>query len=123
MGTIFEIDHRNTRHDLWAFSLKKYLKLKPNIFLYWETLQDATNKGIEYYDFGRSVYGNSTYLFKKRWLSYPVRLNYSLVDLQPETPLISNIRPMSGGLIPKMWALMPDLITNKIGPELRRFIY
>ena len=123
IGVIFEIDFNNTRYDLWAFSLKEYLYLKPNIFIYWETLKDSISKGMEYYDFGRSIYEGSTYNFKKRWNSNPVKLKYSLTDLHSGIPMISNIKPASGGVISKMWTMMPNILSNKIGPIIRKYIY
>ncbi|MCX7735625.1 MAG: GNAT family N-acetyltransferase [Candidatus Kapabacteria bacterium] len=65
VGVLFEIDYFRTRYDMWAFSLKEFFQYKPNVFMYWETLKNAIETGIERYDFGRSTIAGGIYNFKK----------------------------------------------------------
>lgn len=121
IGTILEMDYGNTRYDLWAFSLKQYLKYKPNVFLYWERLKDAINVGQEYYDFGRSVINSGTYNFKKKWGAEPVKLVYKKYDLS--STKVEDIPPQTGSLLPKIWAKLPAFVANPLGPIIRKHVY
>jgi hypothetical protein len=123
IGVIFEIDHKTTRYDLWAFSLKKYLKLKPNIFLYWETIKDAIDKELKYYDFGRSIFNEGTYSFKKKWEAVPYKLNYNNFSFYNNETTCKSISPLKSGLMTALWKKTPDLLANKLGPILRERLF
>ena len=71
VSCILEVDYNEIRYDLWAFSLKEYFPLSPNMFLYFQVLVDAIESGIKTYDFGRSQYRKGTYYFKKQWGAEP----------------------------------------------------
>ena len=55
----------------WASSLRAFNPLCANIFLYWEMLKFAVQRGFRTFDFGRSTPGESTYQFKKQWGAEP----------------------------------------------------
>lgn len=123
IGVIFEIDYKGTRHDLWIFSLKQYLEHQPNIYLYWKTLEDSVNKGLSYYDFGRSTYEQGTYVFKKQWGAKPVFLNYTKNQAVGNEFTQTELPPLEGGRLPKIWSKLPHTVTNRLGPVLRKYIY
>ena len=122
-GTIFEIDHADTRYDLWAFSLKEFFPFKPNMFMYWETLKDAIEKKMVRYDFGRSTFNSGTYHFKKQWGAEPVKIEYYKHIFHSGTWSKEKIPVQEGGIISKVWAMLPRPIVDKAGPLLRKHIY
>ena len=121
IGVIFEIDYKNIRYDLWAFSLKKYNKLKPNVYMYWETLKSSISDKLDYYDFGRSIYGGATFKFKKKWNAMPEKLVYREVETFSDIEILQLAK--SGGFLPRVWMKLPNYITNNVGPILRKYIY
>ena len=47
---------------------RKYAKICPNHFLYWEAIKLAKNEGFEIFDFGRTSVSNLNLMdFKSRW--------------------------------------------------------
>lgn len=122
VGVLFEIDYFGTRYDLWAFSLKEFFQFKPNVFLYWETLKDAIEKGMEFYDFGRSTTGGGTYYFKRNWGAQPYGLEYYVIKRTDSGITKELLPPREGGKLPKIWAKIPHFITNFAGPFLRKYI-
>ncbi len=47
---------------------RKYAKICPNHFLYWEAMKLAKNEGVEIFDFGRTSASNLNLMdFKRRW--------------------------------------------------------
>ena len=123
IGTIFEIDYRDTRYDLWAFSIKEFLKKKPNIFLYWERVKDAIGNGLKYYDFGRSEMDGNTYKFKKKWGAYPIQLFYRRYLLNNDRLECADLPVAKGGKASEMWKKLPSFMANFIGPRLRKHVY
>lgn len=123
IGTSLEIDYAGTRYDPWAFSLKEYFQYKPNVFLYWESLQEAINKGLKYYDFGRSNFEGGTYHFKLSWGAQPKPLEYNEFQ-SVNNKLVSNpITYSQKSLLPSIWSKCPQIFTNTLGPYLRKYIY
>ncbi len=122
VGTIFEIDYLSTRYNLWIFSFKEYFRFQPNIFIYWQTIQDSIRKGLRYYDFGRSVFEEGAYYFKKQWGTKPVGLAYRNYDLSRDDLVPILQPPIRAKLLPKIWSKIPLIISNKIGPLIRKYI-
>jgi serine/alanine adding enzyme len=104
----------------WASSYRKFLNLKPNMFLYWSILEFAAEHGYEFLDFGRSSRDSGTLEFKLQWGAGSNDLHWGYWHPNPEAA--SNSR--SGGiqLASRMWKRLPLAVTNLIGPALVRNI-
>ncbi|MFH1762083.1 MAG: GNAT family N-acetyltransferase [bacterium] len=119
VSSILEIDYHGCRYDMWAFSLKKYFKFNPNMFLYWEVLKSAINARMKIYDFGRSLYGQGTYHFKKQWGAQPVLINNEIWSVHG----VKKLGPdRKSGIAPKIWMNLPLFAANYFGPLIRRYI-
>ncbi|MBW2991788.1 FemAB family PEP-CTERM system-associated protein [Candidatus Woesearchaeota archaeon] len=118
IGAIFLIKHKNTVKSEWASSLRKYFGYNANQLMYWRAIQDACKDGFEIFDFGRSIEGEGTYNFKKKFGAKSVKLNYKYFinkgDM-PDTRKTSKKRQ----LFAKTWSKLPLFITNNLGPRIR----
>src|SRR5207248_2351701 len=61
----------------WSSALQEHLQLLPNVFMYWNILCFAAERGFKRFDFGRSSRGSGTYNFKLEWNAREVPLHWS----------------------------------------------
>ncbi len=101
----------------WASSLRAYKRISPNMLLYWQFLSLAAEKGLNFFDFGRSTPGEGTYRFKKQWGARPFPL-YWYQEPPPREDKKPHIRP----LLEKTWRKLPKGMVNWLGPRLRGYI-
>jgi serine/alanine adding enzyme len=116
----FIIGFRRTLEVAWASSYRKFLSLKPNMFLYWSVLSFAAERGYKYLDFGRSSRDSGTYEFKMQWgaVSSDLYWGYWMNrdTSMPETPA-EGMQMAS-----RIWRRLPVAFTNLLGPALIRHI-
>jgi len=101
----------------WAASLREYNRFSPNMLLYWSLLEYSCNKGMEYFDFGRSTPGEGTFRFKEQWGSEKKQLYW--YRNAPETESQPGLKRQ---LLTSIWAKLPVALTTKLGPEIRKNI-
>lgn len=104
----------------WASSYRKFLNLKPNMFLYWNILEFAAEHGYEFLDFGRSSRDSGTLDFKMQWGAVSSDLHWGYWRPAPEP--ISNSRSGGMQLASRVWKRLPLAMTNVLGPALVRNI-
>jgi FemAB-related protein (PEP-CTERM system-associated) len=109
----------------WASTLAEYNRLAPNMLLYWSIQAALCERGIRQFDFGRSTFGEGTYKFKEQWGAVPYPLTWREWKAGAELPVpeagavpVGKLRP----LIEKTWSRLPLIVTNQLGPRLRRYI-
>ncbi len=120
VAAAFLLGFRDTLEAAWASSHRKYLALKPNMFLYWQLLCFAGQHRYRWFDFGRSSAGSGTYDFKMQWGAQPVALHWDYW-LPEGNPLPStSTSPMH--LARSVWQHLPLAVTNVLGPQVIRFI-
>jgi FemAB-related protein (PEP-CTERM system-associated) len=106
----------------WASSLRSYNTLCPNVLLYWDAIQFATESGAGVFDMGRSTPNAGTFKFKAQWGAEAVPLNweYHLKELG-ELPNISPANPKYQFAI-SLWQKLPLAVTLRVGPMIVRTI-
>lgn len=104
----------------WASSYRKFLNLKPNMFLYWNILEFAAEHAYEFLDFGRSSRDSGTLDFKMQWGAVSSDLHWSY--WRPQQELVTNSRSGGMQLASRVWKHLPLAMTNVIGPALVRNI-
>jgi hypothetical protein len=116
----FLLGFRNILEVGWASSYRKFLHLKPNMFLYWNILTFGADHGYEFLDFGRSSRGSSTFDFKAQWGAIPSDLHwgYWLNDHAS----VPTTRQGEMQMVSRMWQKLPLAVTNVLGPKLVRHI-
>jgi len=101
-----------TLYDLFAATDPKYNQYYANYFLYYEALNLVHEKGLIYFDMGRSTYGSSVHKFKQKWKPVDFSITSSL----------SYSKSGSLWLISKIWQKLPFAITLWLGPKLRKYL-
>lgn len=104
-----------------ASSLRQFNHLNANMFMYWQILERAVNRGQHEFDFGRSSPDSNTYRFKKQWGAEPFSAqwqyylrNGSVKDMRPDNPRYERAI--------RMWQRLPVSVTRLIGPPIVRGI-
>lgn len=116
VAAAFLLGFRGTLEVAWASSYRKFLGLKPNMFLYWNILTFAAEQGYEFLDFGRSSRGSGTYEFKLQWGAVPNQLYWGYwLNGRASLPLA---RPVGMQVTSRMWRRLPVALTNVLGPKL-----
>jgi serine/alanine adding enzyme len=112
--------YRDSIEVAWSSSIRKYLPLKPNMFLYWNLLCFAGAQGYETFDFGRSTVDSGTHKFKMQWgaKEVPLYWNYWLRD-GGELPEVNPNNPKYRLAI-WGWQKLPLFVTRLIGPRIVR---
>lgn len=119
---IFLLLSNNTITSGWGASLRDYLYYAPNDLLYWEAIKYGCEQGFEHFDFGRSLAGSGSAKFKKEWGSVEVKLKYCyLLNNTDKIPHLNPSIPKYARLS-KIWRRLPLMITNRLGPIIRKSI-
>jgi serine/alanine adding enzyme len=118
----FLLGFRETLEAKWSSSLREFLYMKPNMFLYWNLFCFAAQRGYQVFDFGRSTIGSGTHAFKMQWAeSKPIPLHWDfwlpagkgLPERNPENP---KYRLAIG-----IWQRLPLAVTSRMGPRIVRY--
>ncbi|MCH8499100.1 MAG: GNAT family N-acetyltransferase [Marinobacter sp.] len=111
----------------WASTLADFNHLAPNMLLYWALLSHVTDAGCQWFDFGRSTFGEGTYRFKKQWGAKPYGLTW--VHWHSDGRVTESAITEPGNLARKLrqfieacWQRLPLAIANWLGPKLRKHI-
>lgn len=104
----------------YAGSDFSHRRLGPNDFMYWELMKLAVEKGLRYFDYGRSKEGTGSFDFKRHWGFEPKPLSYQY-HLAPgiELPNLSPANPKYQKKI-ETWRKMPHSLTKIIGPLIAK---
>lgn len=104
-----------------ASALRSYRHTAANSWMYWQVIKRAVERGQQWFDFGRSSIGSSTYDFKKKWGTRDVPTVWQLYVRQGEA---ADLRPESGRfrLAIRAWQHLPISVSRLIGPMIVRGI-
>ncbi len=103
----------NTLTYKYNASDPEYLKYRPNNLIIWETIKQSINKGIKFYDFGRTDFDNEGLKrFKKGWAAEETSLYYSYFPAVPENSLIGALKEK---LVAPIIKSSPDIVCKVIG--------
>ena len=92
--------------------------LGANVFMFWEVMRRACERGYRLFDFGRSKIGTGSYTFKRNWGFEPTPLyyQYKLADGQ-KIPDQNPLNPKYQLLI-ATWKRLPLSVANVLGPPI-----
>ena len=94
--------------------------LAANDFMYWEVMRRACERGLKWFDFGRSKIGTGHYSFKKNWGFEPVPITYSYwLRRLEQVPQINPQNPRYQRFI-AVWRRLPLPLANLLGPFISR---
>ena len=94
--------------------------LAANDYMYWALMDEARQRGLKLFDFGRSKRDTGAFAFKKNWGFEPEPLyyEYHLVKAR-EVPEINPLNPKYRLLV-ATWKRLPLPVANALGPLIAR---
>ncbi len=122
IATAFNGYFKDTIEGLWESSLRKFRKLQPSYFLYWEMIKYGCEKGFKYFHLGRSSKESGSLDFKKKWNAFPQQLYwYYYLNKVEDLPQL-NPENAKFNLAIKTWKRLPVWTTRIIGPPIAKGI-
>ena len=114
--------HGATMEVPWASALRSANPLCANVYLYWQMLKFAIERGMLTFDFGRSTPNEGTFHFKKQWGAEPTELVWEYWT-KPGTP-VPDLTPKNPkfDLAIKAWQRLPVAVASAVGPRIVRNI-
>lgn len=98
-----------------ASSLRRHKHTNANMWMYWQLLSRAIERGAIAFDFGRSTIGGGTFRFKRQWGASPSPALWqyytcrdSPTEMRPDNPRFR--------LLIEGWKRLPVWLANSIGP-------
>ncbi len=93
-----------------------------NYLLYWHVIRDASSRGIETFDLGRSTPGSNVHLFKRKWGGLDIDVPYHFYPALNNRSRSIGLaqRHQSKGLAQRVWSRLPVPLCNSVGPILRK---
>ena len=91
-----------------------------NDFMYWELMRRSCERGLKWFDYGRSKEGTGSYHFKKNWGFEPEPLYYEYWLVKAAAmPNVSPTNPKYRLFI-ETWKRLPLPVTRLLGPWIAR---
>jgi FemAB-related protein (PEP-CTERM system-associated) len=89
-----------------------------NDFLYWELMRWAVQRGIGWFDFGRSKEGSGAYDYKRHWGFAAEPLCYRFHASRPRQAPRRTLNDAPVRLLRSVWSWLPLPLTKLIGPPI-----
>lgn len=104
-----------------ASALSKYNPLNVNMFMYWQLLTRAVERGQQSFDFGRATREGNTFSFKKQWGAEPTP---AVWQYYVRKGTCGDMRPSGKKTqtLIRIWQHLPLWLTRLIGPTIVRGI-
>jgi FemAB-related protein (PEP-CTERM system-associated) len=91
-----------------------------NDFMYWELMRRSCERGLKWFDYGRSKVGTGSYSFKKNWGFEPEALHYEYWLVKADAmPNVSPTNPRYRLFI-ETWKRLPLPVARLLGPWVAR---
>jgi len=91
-----------------------------NDFKYWELMRRACERGVKWFDYGRSKQGTGPYAFKKNWGFEPLPLHYEYQLYRGGTVPRNNPANPKYRVFIALWRRMPIAFAHRLGPLIVR---
>ncbi len=114
IGVIFN----NTIFSIVSGSLKEYRYLKSDTYFCWKTILYAKERRLKIYDMGRSLKGSGVAFFKSHWKGEEIGLKYYYFLNKARKIPKRNPNSRFYKILSKIWQMMPEKSTNKIGSAI-----
>ena len=119
VASILTLSHKKTMIYKYGCSNAAFNNLGGTALLFWKTIQEAKDDGLESLDMGRSDVGNRGLIaFKEHWGSSATPINYWTYPKRPE----SRSTGWKKSLADKLVSAAPDLALETAGRLLYRHI-
>jgi FemAB-related protein (PEP-CTERM system-associated) len=121
VGAALTLDNGGRLEVPWASSLRKYNSYCVNHVMYWRLLEQACERGVEWFHFGRSSLDSGPYRFKKQWGAEALPLPWHPFQIRgvAQAQRTTHIDE-SYSLATRVWQRMPVSFCRLFGPWLIR---
>ena len=114
--------HGGTVEGMWLGTRPKFRAQMAGYVLYWETIKDACERGLQRYHLGRSTAHSAAEAFKKKWRADATQLYWHyILRTRSEVPQLNPQNPKYRLAI-KTWRRLPLSVTRLVGPVIARSI-
>lgn len=122
VASAFLVGFRDAIEVPWASSLRAHNSIGVNVFLYWQLLKLACERGYTSFDFGRSSPDSGPFRFKQQWGAAATELRWQ--HWVPEGHSVPSVNPQNSRyqLAVRIWQQLPLAVTRMIGPSIVRNI-
>jgi len=121
IAVLFVREFKNTISPTLGYGLQEYKNYYPFYTLIWKLIENSCERGIKWFDFGRSVQESGTFQFKTGWGAEPVQLNYQYyLHNKKKMPDTSQMNPKRKQFA-KIWKMLPLAVANTLGPAIRKY--
>jgi FemAB-related protein (PEP-CTERM system-associated) len=104
-----------------ASALRSHKHTCANMFMYWNLLKRAVERGQDVFDFGRSSEDSPTMAFKKQWGASAASSEWQFYLRRGELGGMQKESPRYRRAI-RMWQKLPLWLTRRLGPRIVRGI-
>ena len=104
-----------------ASALREFNKTSANMWMYHQMILHAMERGVKYFDFGRSSVGCGTYKFKKQWGALPNDTVWQYYLREGDAEGMRPDNPKNKRRI-ETWQKLPIWVTRLCGPSIVRGI-
>jgi len=101
----------------WSGSDESFNPVSAAPLMFWHAIGLAAGRGAQVFDFGRSPFGGSTFLFKRQWGAVPVGLAILHGTEAATKPLYARYE-----LAQSLWRRLPAGLAAKLGPWVCRHL-
>lgn len=105
----------------WASSLREFNRQAPNMLLYSRLMEEAIDRRVTTFNFGRCSPGGSTHRFKQQWGGKDIPLPWPFWSRHPAIGVPSQKSPFYRVAI-AAWSRLPVRVANRFGPMLARLL-
>jgi serine/alanine adding enzyme len=112
---------KNELEVTWASSLREFNHLSPNMLLYSGLMEEAIDREVTVFNFGRCTPGASTHRFKRQWGGEDVPLPWPSWSRNAGAGVPSTDKAVYQ-LAVKAWSRLPLAVANRVGPRLARLL-
>jgi serine/alanine adding enzyme len=105
----------------WASSLKEFNRASPNMMLYSRLMEEAIDREVKVFNFGRCSPGGSTHRFKQQWGGQDVPLPWPFWSRHATVGVPSAKSPFYR-FATAAWRHLPVGVANRFGPVLARLL-
>ncbi|MDH5378031.1 MAG: FemAB family PEP-CTERM system-associated protein, partial [Gammaproteobacteria bacterium] len=95
---------------------------KAHDFMYWELMRRSCERGLKWFDYGRSKVNTGPFSFKKNWGFEPKFFEYEYYLVKAKKiPNVSPSNPKYSMFI-NTWKKMPFWATKIVGPHINKYL-
>lgn len=119
VGGMLIMRHGDTARDPWTSTLRSHNHLYVSNALYFHAMCYGMERGLSYFDFGRSQPGSGTYKFKQQWGCESLQLYYH--DLRGKRQQYKGNAFYES--VSSLWRKLPCPVANALGGVLRKYLH